>query len=125
MPQRKRNAKLRCARSSLDCVVMSAIRPEDVAQLHQQIVAYFQQHLTEAEIFPALGMQQLCGKIYASCTVLEERSNDEGTFFNIRGERDDVDGLRAQFSQEQETVSAMHRAVGAGVFSQLVSPCGA
>lgn len=79
-----------------DCIVMSARRPEDVAKLHQTIVAFFQQDLIEAEIFLPWSAQHLRGKIYASCQVLEERSEDNGTFFRIRGEADIVNNLREQ-----------------------------
>ncbi len=89
-----------------DCVVMSAMRPDDVAQLHAQIVAFFQQHQCEAEIFLPWAAQQMRGKIYASCTVLDEHSNEEGTFFTIRGEREDVDGLCLQFGLKQESADS-------------------
>lgn len=79
------------------CVVMSAIRPHDVAQLHQQLVAYFQQDQAEAEIFIPWTAQQMRGKIYADCTVQEERSTDEGTVFCIRGERVALEALLEQF----------------------------
>ena len=92
-----------------DCIVMSARNPEDVARLHGQIVAFFQQHQAEAEIFLPWTAQQLRGKIYASCTVLEERSNDAGTFFSIRGERDDVENLSEQFGlQAREAETSEH-----------------
>ena len=80
-----------------DCVVMSARRPGDVAKLHQKIVAFFQQNLVEAEIFLPWSAQQLRGRIYASCQVLEERSDSEGAFFRVRGELDAVNNLREQF----------------------------
>lgn len=81
------------------CVVMSAIRPQDVAQLHQQIVAWFQQDQAEAEIFVPWSDQQMRGTLYADCTVLEERSTDDGTLFRIRGERAVVERLLAQFGE--------------------------
>ena len=80
-----------------DCVVMSARHPGDVAKLHQKIVAFFQQNLVEAEIFLPWSAQQLRGRIYASCQVLEERSDSEGAFFRVRGELDAVNNLREQF----------------------------
>ncbi|MEO8992285.1 MAG: GTPase HflX [Nitrosospira sp.] len=82
-----------------DCVVMSARRPEDVAGLHQTIVVFFQQDLIEAELFLPWSAQQLRGEIYASCRVLEEHSDNEGTFFRVRGEPNAVNDLREQFSQ--------------------------
>ncbi|MEZ0237858.1 MAG: GTPase HflX [Methylophilaceae bacterium] len=84
-----------------DCVVMSARRPDDVAKLHQTIVAFFQQDLVEDELFLPWTAQQLRGDIYASCQVLGERSDGEGAFFRVRGESDAVENLREKFSQAQ------------------------
>lgn len=79
------------------CVVMSARRPDDVASLRQKIVAFFQRDLVETEIFLAWSAQQMRGQIYASCEVLEERADEEGAFFRVRGEPNAVQGLREQF----------------------------
>jgi GTPase len=79
-----------------DCIVMSAKRPDDVAKLHQTIVAFFQQDLVEAEIFLPWTAQQWRGKIYASCQVLEERSDNEGAFLKVRGEAEAINKLREQ-----------------------------
>ncbi|MDD5242263.1 MAG: GTPase HflX [Sulfuricella sp.] len=81
------------------CIVMSARRPEDVAQLHGAIVAFFQQDLVEAELFLPWSAQQLRGEIYASCQVLEERADGEGAFFRVRGEANAVKRLSEQFDQ--------------------------
>ncbi len=69
-----------------DCVVMSARRPDDVAKLRQRIITFFQKDLVEAELFLPWSAQQLRGEIYANFQVLEERSDNEGAFFRIRGE---------------------------------------
>ncbi|MFA6041399.1 MAG: GTPase HflX [Methylophilus sp.] len=67
-----------------NCIIMSARKPEDVAQLHQVIVSFFQQDLVEAEFFLPWETQQLRGEIYANCQVLEERSEPEGAYFKVR-----------------------------------------
>jgi GTPase len=82
-----------------DCIVMSARRPDEVASLRQKIVDFFQQDLVESEIFLPWTAQQLRGKIYATCQVLSERSEDEGAFFTVRGEQNDIDSLREQLAQ--------------------------
>jgi GTPase len=79
-----------------DCIVMSAKRPDDVAKLHQTIVAFFQQDLIEAELFLPWSAQQWRGKIYASCQVLEERSDNDGAFLMVRGEAEAINKLREQ-----------------------------
>jgi GTP-binding protein HflX len=83
-----------------DCIVMSAKRPEDVAKLHQTIVAFFQHDLVEAELFLTWSAQQWRGKIYASCQVLEERSDDDGAFLTVRGEADVINKLREQIEEK-------------------------
>ena len=95
--QAEREAALRAQYP--DCIVMSARRPDDVAKLHEAIVAFFQQGLVEAELFLPWSAQQLRGEIFASCEVLEERADGEGAFFRVRGEREAVKGLREQFGQ--------------------------
>ncbi|WP_297325913.1 GTPase HflX [Nitrosomonas sp.] len=95
--QAERDAALRTQYP--DCVVMSARRPDEVAKLRQKIVAFFQQNLVEAELFLPWSAQQLRGGIYASCQVLEERSDSEGAFFRVRGEPGAVENLREQFDR--------------------------
>jgi len=76
-----------------DCVVMSAKRPDDVAQLHKKIVTFYQQDQIEAELFVPWDAQQLRKDIYATCQVLAETSDHTGAFFKVRGEVDAVKKL--------------------------------
>jgi GTP-binding protein HflX len=95
--QAEREAALRATYP--DCIVMSARRPDDVAKLHQAIVAFFQQGLVEAELFLPWSAQQLRGEIFARCEVLEERADEEGALFRVRGEQGALDSLREQLGQ--------------------------
>lgn len=81
------------------CIVMSARRPEDVAKLHKGIVEFFQQDLVEEEIFLPWSAQQMRSEIYTNCKVLEERADDEGAFFRVRGEPSVLKRLREQSNQ--------------------------
>ena len=81
------------------CIVMSARRPADVVKLHTAIMAFFQKDLVEAELFLPWSAQQLRGEIFARCEVLEERADDEGALFRVRGEQATLDSLREQFGQ--------------------------
>ena len=80
------------------CVVMSARRPEEVARLHQIIVEFFQRDMVEAELFLPWSAQQLRKNIYASCQVLEERPDEAGAYFSVKGESAAVEKLRGMFS---------------------------
>ncbi|OJW85588.1 GTPase HflX [Thiobacillus sp. 65-1402] len=95
--QAEREAALRAAYPG--CIVMSARRPGDVAQLHQAIVAFFQRDLVEAELFLPWSAQQLRGEIFARCAVLEERADDAGAFFRVRAEQTTLDSLRERLGQ--------------------------
>src|SRR5688572_25966109 len=82
-----------------ECIVMSARREGDVAKLREAIAAFFQRDLVEAELFLPWSAQNLRGEIFASCKVLEERSDGDGSFLRIRGEPEAVKRLRKQFSR--------------------------
>lgn len=82
-----------------DCIVMSARRPDEVAQLRQTIVKFFQKNLVEDELFLPWSAQQYRGEIYATCEVLEERADGEGAFFRVRAESSVLDSLREQLAR--------------------------
>ncbi len=92
--QAAREAELRAQYP--DCIVMSARLPADVAKLHATIHAFFQRDLIEAELFLPWSAQQLRGKIFASCQVLDERADNDGAFLRVRGEADVIKGLQEQ-----------------------------
>src|SRR5881392_3254736 len=81
------------------CVVMSARREGDIAKLREAIVAFFQRHLVEAELFLPWSAQKLRGQIFATCTVLEERADGEGAFLRVRGEPEAIGRLREQLGE--------------------------
>jgi GTPase len=77
-----------------DCIVMSARRHDDIALLHKAIVDFFQRDLIEAELFLPWTAQQLRKDIYANCEVLQERADEDGAFFRVRGESDALDRIK-------------------------------
>ena len=77
-----------------DCLVVSALRKEDVTALYQAIMHVFQQQLIESEIFLPWSAQALRGEIFASCEVLEERADAAGAFFRFRSAPEVVARLR-------------------------------
>ena len=89
-----------------DCIVMSAKRESDVAKMHAAILGFFQQGLVEAELFLPWSAQQLRGKIFASCEVLDERADNDGAFLRVRGEAGTVEGLREQLGMTAPLVAA-------------------
>ena len=80
---------------------MSAVDKDDIAKLHKMIRAFFARRLVKAELFLPWSAQKLRGELFANCEVLEERADADGTFFRVRGERKDIDGLRERIGQAQ------------------------
>ena len=78
---------------------MSARRPTDVAKLRRAIIGFFQKDLVEGELFLPWSAQQLRGELFARCEVLDERADEEGAFFRVRGEQGALDSLREQIDQ--------------------------
>jgi len=78
------------------CIVMSARRPDEVAQLRLAIIAFFQKDLVETELFLPWSAQHRRKDIYASCQVLAERADEDGAFFQVRGDGAMLEQLREQ-----------------------------
>jgi len=82
---------------------LSARRESDVRKLRAAVLAFFRRGLVEGEIFLPWSEQKLRGKIFENFEVLEERADDAGTFFRIRGESDTVTALRTQLGQTTDS----------------------
>jgi len=80
------------------CIVMSAKREGDVANMHAAIRKFFQKNLVEAELFLPWSAQQLRGKIFADCEVLDERADNDGAFLRVRGDAETVRALQEQLA---------------------------
>ena len=76
---------------------MSALREGDVARLHKSIAAFFQKGLVKAELRLPWSAQQSRGEIFANCEVLEEKADEEGAIFRVRGEPETIRSLKARF----------------------------
>jgi GTP-binding protein HflX len=81
------------------CIVMSACREGDIRTLREAIGAFFQRRLVDLELFLPWAAQQVRGEIFANCEVLEEHTDNEGTFMRVRGESEVVKRLQGQFGR--------------------------
>ena len=106
--QAEREAALRARYP--ECIVMSAKREGDIAKLREAIGGFFQRRLVEAELFLPWSAQKLRGQIFDTCTVLEERTDDAGTFLRVRGEPEAVERLREQFGQATDKNKVLNAA---------------
>jgi GTP-binding protein HflX len=66
--------------------------------MHATIRRFFQKNLTEDELFLPWSLQQLRGKIFANCEVLNERADNDGAFLRVRGEASMIKSLQDDLS---------------------------
>ncbi len=83
------------------CIVISARREGDIARLRAAIAAFLEKDLVETELFLPWSAQRLRGDVFASCQVLEERSDDGGTLLRVRGESQVLVRLKEQLGTVQ------------------------
>jgi GTP-binding protein HflX len=70
-----------------EAVLVSAVRPDDVARLHGQIAAHFADSLVERELRVPYAEQGRRAEIFARCQVLEERYEEDAVVFRVRAPR--------------------------------------
>ncbi len=93
-----------------DCVVMSARNADDVAALHEMIRKFFQKDQIDATLFLNWSQQQLRGKLFASCEVIEERAEEDGAYFVVRADETVLTSLCEQGVIRIETKPAKKKA---------------
>ncbi len=83
------------------CIVLSAVNPADVAMLQKSIRTFFSKRLVKAELFLPWSAQQLRGELFSLCEVLEERAEEKGAFFSVRGEPAGIRSLQEKIAHSQ------------------------
>lgn len=82
-----------------DAKVLSAHRPEDVADLGSEIVAFFEQDMVEDELLVSYAQGGLLHTIHESGRVLSERHDERGTLLTVRAPQATMDQLRERLAR--------------------------
>ena len=77
-----------------EALVMSALRPADIAALHARIVAFFEREMIDAVLFVPYHRQRLVHTIHESCRVVHETHDEAGTHISMRASPALVEELR-------------------------------
>jgi GTPase len=80
-----------------DSVVMSALNPFDVSQLHDKILGFFQKQMIETTILLPWSEQQLRGEIFEMCKVIEEKADENGAQLQLLGAPAMINSLAERF----------------------------
>ncbi len=81
-----------------DAVQLSAKRPEDVAMLHDRIVAVFLGELEEAELVVPWDRHRVVNTVHEQCTVLGEAHEEHGTRLRVRAARSVLERIRGELA---------------------------
>lgn len=81
-----------------DAVLMSAKNPDDVARLHERIVAFFERDMVDEELFVPYTQQRVVSAAHETCRVLAETHDEHGTRLRLRAQPEVLARLRAQLS---------------------------
>ncbi|HEX2573181.1 MAG TPA: GTPase HflX [Polyangia bacterium] len=77
-----------------DALAVSSRDPADVARVHARIVAFFERDMIEEELFVPYARQAIVARAYETMRVLDERYEEEGTRFRVRGPAAAIEKLR-------------------------------
>ncbi|WP_437282080.1 GTPase HflX [Sorangium sp. So ce375] len=78
-----------------EATLLSAKIPADVAALREEIIAFFEQSMVEAELLLPYAKQSLIGEIYENARVLSEEYDDAGGRLSVRAHAAALDRLRS------------------------------
>lgn len=81
-----------------DAVFVSSRSPSDVKRVHQLVVEFFDQHLTEAELLVPFDRGALRAEICATARVVSETFDETGGLLRVRAEPEQISRWQAQLS---------------------------
>jgi GTP-binding protein HflX len=84
-----------------DAVIMSAREPGDVRHMRERILEFFRRSMIEEEFVVPYDRQDLRGPLFSTCEVLDERYDEGGVRFRVRGEPDALRRIRETLTGER------------------------
>jgi GTP-binding protein HflX len=88
------------AREFPEALIMSARSPEDVAQLHARVVAFFEDRMQEAEFVIPYDQQRHVQVLHERSRVIEEQYDQAGAKLRVRAPEAVLASLRREFSED-------------------------
>ena len=88
-------ARERAAREWPEALLLSARDPADAALLRERILARFERGMVDCELLVPYARQRVVGEAHASCRVLSESHEPQGTRLRVRARPEVIERLRA------------------------------
>jgi GTPase len=79
-----------------DAWFISAKNPDDVAQVRERLIAFFESEFVEAELVVPYDRQRWVSEMHEAGRVLEERYEEQGVVVRLRADAQTVEKLRAR-----------------------------
>lgn len=77
-----------------NAIMMSTRSAEEVAQLREHLISFFESGMIEDEIFVPYTVQKAIGTIRSSLRVLSDRYDETGTYLKVRGDKDQIEKIK-------------------------------
>lgn len=81
-----------------DAVFLSTRNPQDISDLRERLVGYFETDMTEENLFIPYTTQGAIGEIRSKMRVLEESYDGNGTTLKVRAQEQDIAKLKKRFN---------------------------
>lgn len=85
-----------------DAIFMSAVRPEDVADLRLKLITHFEADMRDEEFLIPYAAKGIIGEIRERARVLEESYDERGVTLKVRGQAEQIERLRAHVKKQTE-----------------------
>jgi GTP-binding protein HflX len=82
-----------------DAVFVSTRNPEDIAQLREKLILFFEQEMVEEDILIPYTVQAVIGDIRSKMRVLGENYNERGVILRVRATQDDLLRIKAKLAK--------------------------
>lgn len=81
-----------------EAIMMSTRKAEDIKSLHNFIVSFFDQKMSQIELFVPFKQNSVIGDIHANTKVITEKCDNEGTHFVVRSTPGHLERLKKTLS---------------------------
>lgn len=82
-----------------DSIMISTRNSEDLTQLREKILSYFESDMVDADLFIPFQVQGIVGEVRSKARVLGESYNEKGVTFHLRTHQETIDKLNLKVKQ--------------------------
>jgi GTP-binding protein HflX len=81
-----------------DAIRMSALRPEDIEALHERLVRFFLENMTQVDLVVPYGKEGVLAEVRKNVHVLKESYEEKGVCLTIKATPDTLNALKRRLA---------------------------